>query len=199
MAIAELESDVLLVCGSKKPPPEGQSRSAARELLRAVQLGIEEHGRGTTWLDVRDLDLPWFDGRAVEQYHSPDLNRAVEMVEASRSIVFSVPCYWCGPSGVFKNLLDLLGGAAYDQPEDATTPLSGKHAGLLIVGADKASAQASAGGLRETLAAMGAWTTPRELLVPNPRQGPSAAVLVKDAKDFGNYIASVGDNLLVAP
>ena len=84
----------LAICGSRKPAPAVDKRSAARELLRAVVQGMTEAGARPRWLDLRDLDLPHFDGRSVEEYHNPDLTLAADAVRRSDVIVLSVPAYW---------------------------------------------------------------------------------------------------------
>jgi NAD(P)H-dependent FMN reductase len=181
---------VLLVCGSRKPAPGLEGRSAARELLRAVARGIEDEGGTCDWLDVRDLDLPFFDGRSVEAYGSRDLELAASAVEEHERIVLSVPAYWGGPAGVVKNLLDVLGGAAYDAPPDQEPPLAGKLVFLLVVGSDDSSAHLAHGALRSVLAAMGAWVAPRAAVVGNPRRARSVEALVAATKEFGAYVAT---------
>src|SRR2546423_8380962 len=107
-------SRFLLICGSRKPARGRDSPSAARTMLRTVGEGIAATGRSYEWLDLRDLDLPFFDGRAVEEYGSPDLDRLADAIADSTIVTLSVPAYWGGPAGVVKNALDCLGGAAYE-------------------------------------------------------------------------------------
>lgn len=182
---------VLAICGSRKPAPETGGRSAARELLRAVCQGITLAGHSPGWLDLRDLQLPQFDGRMPGQYGSPDLDRAVAAVAAAGTLIWSVPAYWGGPSGVVKNFLDVLGGPAYDAPPDQPPPLAGKVAALLVVGADHIAGPAALGAMRLTLASMGAWVAPRAEVVGDLRSIRSVGQLLERLKDFGEYVGSL--------
>src|SRR6266536_1521272 len=158
----------LAVCGSRKPAPGISRPSAARELLRAVVQGMAEAGAEAAWLDLRDLDLPHFDGRPPEAYGSADLERARAQVLRSQVVVLSVPAYWQGPAGVVKNFLDLVGGP------------------------DRGSGHSALGAMRLTLAAMGAWTAPRAAVVGDLREVRSTAVLLASLKEFGRYVAVIG-------
>lgn len=181
----------LLICGSRKPPAGQEGRSASREMLRVVAQGMMQTGAEYDWLDLRDLDLPFFDGRHGSAYGCPDLDRALAAVEAAAVIVFSVPAYWGGPAGVLKNFLDLIGGAAYDLPAGVSLPLAGKMTALLVVGADHGSGHTALAAMRTTLAAMGAWTAPRAEVIGDPRQLKSVQALLATLTDFGGYIASL--------
>jgi NAD(P)H-dependent FMN reductase len=182
---------MLAVCGSRKPAPGVAGRSAARELLRAVCLGMREAGVEPDWLDLRDLDLPLFDGRGPDAYPDPDLSRAAATVTAADVIVLSVPAYWGGPAGVVKNFLDLLGGPAYDAPPGQQPPLAGKVFALLVVGADAVAGPAALGAMRLTLASMGAWVAPRAEVVGDLRTVRNTAALLAQLKDFGRYVADL--------
>jgi NAD(P)H-dependent FMN reductase len=182
---------VLLICGSRKPAPGKSSPSAAREMLKAVRGGVIEAGAENDWLDLHDLDLPFFDGRGVGQYESPDLDRTWQAVQAARVLLFSVPAYWGGPAGGLKNLLDLLGGAAYDLPPETAPPLKGKIAALLVVGADELSAHCGLAAMQTVLLSMGAWVAPRAMVVGNPRKVRDLDGLLRRLREFGGYAAGL--------
>lgn len=182
---------VLAICGSRKPAPGVAGRSAARELLRAVCAGMAEAGTEPGWLDLRDIDLPLFDGRGPDQYDDPGLAGAAERVRAADVLLMSVPAYWGGPVGVVKNFLDLLGGPAYDQPADQPPPLAGKVVALLVVGADPVSGPAALGALRVTLGSMGAWVAPRAEVVGDLRTNRHVGALLARLKTFGVYVADL--------
>jgi NAD(P)H-dependent FMN reductase len=160
-------------------------------MLRVVAQGMTQAGAEYDWLDLRDLDLPFFDGRHGNAYGCPDLDRVVAAVAGASVIVVSVPAYWGGPAGGLKNLLDLVGGAAYDLPTGTSLPLAGKMTALLVVGADRGSGYTALATMRTTLAAMGAWTAPRAEVVGDPRQLKSVQALLTSLTDFGSYIASL--------
>jgi len=102
-----------------------------------------------------------------------------------------VPAYWGAPAGVLKNLLDLIGGAAYDLPLGTSLPLAGKMTALLVVGADRGSGHTALAAMRTTLAVMGAWTAPRAEVVGDPRQLRGVQALLASLTDFGRYIATL--------
>jgi NAD(P)H-dependent FMN reductase len=160
-------------------------------MLKAVRGGLIEAGAETEWIDLRDLDLPLFDGRNVNQYASSDLDRAWQAVQAAQVLVISVPAYWGGPSGAIKNLFDLFGGAAYDLPADAVAPLQGKIVALLVVGADDLAAHCGLAAMQTTLMSMGAWVAPRAMVIGNPRNVRDLNPLLRRLKEFGRYAASL--------
>jgi NAD(P)H-dependent FMN reductase len=190
-AMTTTSGSFLAICGSRKPAASIDKPSAARELLHAVVQGMTEAGARPRWLDLRDLDLPHFDGRGVEEYDSADLTLAADAVRCSRVIVLSVPAYWAGPAGVVKNFLDLLGGPAYDAAPGTEPPLTGKVLALLVVGSDAVAGPVALGAMRQTLAAMGAWVLPRAEVVGDPRQIRNATALLASLKTFGAHIAGL--------
>ena len=181
----------LLVCGSRKPAPGVERPSAARTMLHAVATALAGAGCDHELIDVRELELPFFDGRSADQYGSADLARVSAAIDAAEVVVVSAPAYWGGPSGVVKNLLDLLGGAAYDAGPDRVRPLAGKTVAMLVVGADDVSAHVGAAWLRVTLAELGGSVAPRAFVVGNPRQLPRPRALLGELADFGRYVAGL--------
>src|SRR5262249_28664051 len=129
---------VLLLCGSRKPAADRpEVKSASRELLRFAAAGVRASGAPSATLDLRDLELPWWDGRAVAECDSPDLTRLDAAVRSANVLLASIPAYWGGMSGVFKNVIDLLGADAF----------RGSQVVPLVVGQDDASAWLAAGQL----------------------------------------------------
>jgi NAD(P)H-dependent FMN reductase len=185
-----MADEVLLLCGSIKPPPGSTTPSAARELLRVVEGRLRDLGHEPAWLDLRDLDLPMFDGRRLEEYDAPDLLEVAKRISTAGTCVLSVPAYWSGPSGVMKNLLDLLGGPDYrTAKEPAPRPFEDKVCALLVIGADDASACNASTALRAILAHLGAWVAPRAFVVGNPRQIADRQAFLRGLRDFASYIA----------
>lgn len=182
---------VLCIVGSRKPAPGVEGRSAAREMLRAMAVGVQEAGAALDWLDLRELELPFFDGRSLPDYHAPDLFRVEEAIRRADVVILSVPAYWNGPSGVVKNLLDVLGGAAYDMNEAQiqNTCMENRLVGLLVVGSDESSAHHAHAAMRVQLASMGAWVPPRVMVIGNPRHQRNIDRLLADLKAYGTYLA----------
>ncbi|WP_083931893.1 NADPH-dependent FMN reductase [Nocardiopsis salina] len=170
-------TQVALICGSRKPAPGATERSAAREMLREVARGVDATGHESTWIDLRRVELPWWDGRTGEDYGSADLDRLASDLEACSVAVISAPAYWNGLSGPVKNLFDLLGPAPW---RDTTV------AGL-IVGMNASSAYAGEDQLRQVVSAVGAWWAPHSMVIGNPRDHTDVPALRRDLRRFGGY------------
>lgn len=184
------EKSILLICGSRKPAPGKKIPSAARELLKVIQEGIKNAGGKINLIDLREVELPFFDGRTLDEYKNRDLNSAYDLINKSCLIVFSVPSYWGGPSGVVKNFLDLLGGPKYRDQTNQESPFKNKIVGLLIVGDDDVSSQNSYTDMRTILNALGAWTLPNNVVIGNPRHLKDVNKLFSELKEYGKYLYS---------
>lgn len=179
---------VLILSGSYKPGPGQQTRSAAREIARFVSVGVREQGAETIEVDLRDAGLPFFDGRGADQLDVPGPRALRDAVDRASGVAITAPAYWRGVGGGLKNALDLLGGAAYDNPE-VTPPFSGKPVGLVIVGAAAGDAAAARGQLVEILSAMGASVIEPVVTLDNPRQADDLEATVRGAVDLGYTLA----------
>lgn len=168
---------VALVCGSRKPGPGRDERSASREMLREVGRGVRATGAEERWIDLRDFELPWWDGRTGAEYGSAELDRVAELLAPCPVVVLSAPAYWNGLSGPLKNLFDLLGSA----------PWQGKTAVGLVVGMNDSSAYAGEDQLRQAVAAVGAWWAPHAMVVGDPRGVRDVAGLRRELRRFGGY------------
>lgn len=166
-----------LVCGSRKPAPGIDSRSAAREMLREIDRGLVASGAPTRWMDLRDYELPHWDGRDGS-YDSGDLDRLRAELEGCTGLVLSVPAYWNAPSGVVVNMIDLVGRA----------PFEGKLTGLLVVGMDTPSAWHGVSQMRAVLQGLGAWCPPEQMVVGNPREHGDVAGLRQELRRYGAYL-----------
>ena len=127
--------------------------------------------------------------RVVSALKRLQLTHLRDTLAAATTIVLSVPAYWGGPSGVVKNCLDLLGGAAYDLDEEhRQNPFTGKLVGLLVVGADDLSAQHGLSSMRLSLGALGAWVAPRAVTISNPRRLRNMGAVLQQLSDLGAYL-----------
>ncbi|MDV6011963.1 NAD(P)H-dependent oxidoreductase [Haloechinothrix sp. LS1_15] len=174
---------ITLLCGSRKPAPGDDSRSAAREMLREVERGVRVTGHESAWLDLRELTLPWWDGRTGREYGNADLNHVCERIAASSAVVISAPSYWDALSGVVKNVFDLTG------PD----PWRGRVVAGLVVGMNDSSAYHGEDQLRQVVSAVGAWWAPYAFTIGNPRSHADRAQLRKDLRRFGTYVGLMAD------
>lgn len=169
---------IYLFCGSKKPAPGIESVSAAREMLREIDKGVKLTGTETMFRDLRDFELPFWDGRNTNEYDSADLEILYEEMKSATGFIFSIPAYWNAISGGMKNVFDLLGAE----------PFVGKLVGLLIVGMDEESAYSGAFQSREIISSLGGWVPPQSIIVGNPRDIPDRAQLIRELRNYGSYI-----------
>jgi NAD(P)H-dependent FMN reductase len=165
--------------------------SSSRELLRAVQAGLDDEGCAATTLDLRELEIPQFDGRDCADYEVAGLDEVRKQITQAQVLLVSVPAYWNCASGPLVNFFNVIGGANYDQDPDRPAPLDGVIALLLTVGADDASAYHGASQMRGMLSAMGAWVAPREVIVGNPRAQRSMGKVIAQLRELGRYAATI--------
>ncbi|HEX9942105.1 MAG TPA: NAD(P)H-dependent oxidoreductase [Thermoanaerobaculia bacterium] len=161
---------LLGLCTSLKPAPGRAGRSAARSLLiHALDLVADVYPE-VSLLDLRDHPPPLFDGRMPEENDDPIVQLLASCIERAGALLISVPAYWSGVSGVFKNLVDVLCGPAYDMQGPTATVFSSKPVGFLVIGAETASAQAGAEQTRAILLATGARLVGNPVIVADPRR-----------------------------
>ena len=160
---------LLGVCTSMKPVPGLPNRSAARQYLRAGLEALSDSGTCIGLLDLRENPVQFFDGRNPVEITDTSFKAIYSAISDAESLILSVPCYWGGVSGVFKNFIDCMCGALYDL-HGAKPVLCSKRIGLFIVGADSASARNGAAQAEVIMNAVGAILIGRPVIIENPRQ-----------------------------
>ena len=160
--------NLLGISASLKPAPSIASTSASRNVLVTALRGISAVFPHTLMLDLREHELPFFDGRMASERPEPSVHFALECVHRAGSLLFSIPAYWCGVSGVFKNFVDVLFGPSYEM-EGSTTVFTGKPIGAIVVGADEPSARFGSDQAAEILASTGARLVDAPIAIANPR------------------------------
>ncbi|MCJ7428878.1 MAG: NAD(P)H-dependent oxidoreductase [Candidatus Nanohaloarchaeota archaeon QJJ-5] len=91
---------LLIVPGSLSAT--SQSHALARKATEYVPENIE-----TTFLNPKDLDIQFCDGREWGSYND-DTTTLQEAFKTADAYLFSVPVYNWSYSGVFKNMIDLV-------------------------------------------------------------------------------------------
>lgn len=159
------------VSTSLKPGPGQQGRSAARALLCHALEAVAALSDDVFLLDLREHALPMFDGRLPEAHECNSVRLVTTTLRRAGALFISVPAYWAGVSGVFKNFVDVVIGPAYDLPQHHSTIFSGKLVGLLVVGADDESSVAGARQVIEIMGSTGALVVREPIVVSNLRAG----------------------------
>jgi NAD(P)H-dependent FMN reductase len=181
-------ASLLGVCTSLKPAVGVEASSATRSYLNYSLEVVGSIYPDTYLLDLRDHPLPSFDGRMPHEYGSAELEFVHSCIERSGALLLSIPAYWSGVSGVFKNFVDTLCGPAYDL-EERQTVFTNKPVGLLIVGADLASTEAGVAQAQQILSSTGAVIVAEPVAINNPRAGKL------NAQSVSNQLALLGAQL----
>lgn len=87
--------------------------SNSRILARELEAKWSGSNVETTFLDLRDADLPICDGGAA--YGDERVGKAKELVEAADAYVFATPIYVYNVNSALKNFVELVGRAMEDK------------------------------------------------------------------------------------
>jgi FMN reductase len=135
--------------------------SATAFALQVALKGAAAAGAETTFLDLRQLELPLYrDGITAPELPEPAVT-LLEAVRKSDAIIFATPVYHATPSGAIKNAIDYLELLADDDPPW----LEGKLAGLVAVSRGVSGINAI-NTLDYACRALHAWTLPLTVAVP---------------------------------
>ena len=190
-SVPPLAPSLVGVCASMKPAPEASTKSAAREFLtRALQeVRGEDHEVGM--LCLRKNPLPFFDGRLPEELANQTVQSMLSTLQITPRLLLSIPCYWGGVSGVFKNFVDVLCGPLYDMPSGRKTVFEGKSVGIFVVGADKGSAERGAEQATHILSLTGARIVGTPVILGNPRtSGAPHSKTLEELTGLGRLLLS---------
>jgi NAD(P)H-dependent FMN reductase len=138
---------VLAVCGSLR------DGSYTRIALRSVLDSASERGATTTFVDLREYDLPVFD---PDHEDVEDAVRLREKLQRADSVVLGSPMYHGSYAAPLKNALDYCG---FDEFEETTV-------GLLCV-AGGSFPTATLDHLRSVCRALNAWVLPHQVAIPS--------------------------------
>lgn len=95
------ESDkIILIQGSLNP--HSNTALLIEESARVLQKKEVEY----EVLDLRKVDMDFYDGRPVEQYNDAT-KAALEMLKSGSAFIFGMPVYSYSVSGALKNLIDI--------------------------------------------------------------------------------------------
>jgi NAD(P)H-dependent FMN reductase len=130
-----------------------RDESYTRRSVWVALAAAEASGATTDLVDLRDLDLPVFDGDARDAGDAPELTRRVRKAD---SVLLATPVYHGSYSAPLKNALDYCG---FDEFENTTV-------GLLAV-AGGAFPSPALDHLRIVCRSLSAWVLPHQAAVPS--------------------------------
>lgn len=183
------QHSLLGICTSRKPAVGRSSQSATRSMLVYCLDAIRPVYPNVALLDLRDLTIPFFDGRLPYEYGDRGVNLMTSCIRRASSLLLSVPAYWSGVSGVFKNMIDVLCGPVYEMQNDINTVFKGKHVGLLIIGADDVSAEVGSVQACQIMQSTGAIIVGKPLIIRDPRSTS------QNTKELSSEIVALGGEL----
>jgi NAD(P)H-dependent FMN reductase len=140
---------VVALCGSLRED------SYTRKALRIALDEAETRGASVDLIDLRELDLPLFDGDDRDAGDAAELRERVSRADA---VVLGTPVYHGSYSSVLKTALDYCG---FDEFENTTV-------GLLCV-AGGSFPITSLDHLRSVARSLDAWVVPHQVALPNAR------------------------------
>lgn len=105
--------DILALAGSMR------TGSFNRKLLREAADMAEEHGAEVTRLDIRDYDLPLYDGDIEAEQGLPEEVRELQAVfDRHDGFLIASPEYNGGVPGVLKNVIDWVSRPTDEWPPE---------------------------------------------------------------------------------
>jgi len=140
---------VVALCGSLRED------SYTRKALRIALDEAETRGASVDLIDLRELDLPLFDGDDRDAGDAAELRERVSRADA---VVLGTPVYHGSYSSVLKTALDYCG---FDEFENTTV-------GLLCV-AGGSFPITSLDHLRSVARSLDAWVVPHQVALPKAR------------------------------
>ena len=146
--------NVLSICGSLR---EGSSTGMALDI--AVE-AARDLGAQVEVLHLRDLELPYCDGRDDESSYGGGVPELIEMVRRADGLIIGSPNYHGSFTGVLKNALDLLGPDA----------IRDKIVGLVATARGDAGAMNTLNHLRHVCRWMNGWVLPVEVSIPRAHE-----------------------------
>jgi len=145
---------VLSLCGSLRP------HSSTERALGAALAAAAAAGADTQALLLRELTLPFCDGREDNDSYGGDARRFRAAVLGADALLVGSPEYHGSLSGPLKNALDLL----------APAELKGRMVGLLATARGEAGAMNTLNHLRHIFRWMEAWVLPNQVSIPLAQQ-----------------------------
>jgi len=155
------DTKVVAVCGSLAD--ESATRAALQEVLASARAA----GARTTLIDLGEYDLPTFDADAQDAGDAPELRAELRSADA---IALGTPMYHGTFSSPLKTALDYSG---FDEFEDTTV-------GLLAV-AGGSYPRPPLEHLRSVSRALGAWTLPTDVAIPDSHEQVEDGALADEA------------------
>ena len=137
---------VVGLCGSISP------NSYTRKALKIALRGAEELGAQIEFIDLRDYELPFCDGKEDVSAYPQDVFKLRKTVADAQGIIMATPEYHGSYSGVLKNAIDMMGFTEFEC----------KMLGLVGISGGALGAVNALNSLRNIGRALHAWVVPHQ-------------------------------------
>ena len=181
----------------------GSTRSGSynKQLSHVAADAAREAGAEVTWIDLRDLKLPLYDGDDEEANGLPEGAKTLKrlMIE-SHGFFISSPEYNSSITGVLKNAIDWASRAETDD-EPPLVAYDGKIAGLVSASPGALGGLRGLVTLRSILGNIGVFVLPDQVTLPKAGDAFDESGKLKDSrklqqvKDLAEQLVRVAGKL----
>lgn len=152
-----------------------------KKLVQIATAGARAAGAEVTYLDLRDLPLPLYDGDLEEREGLPENARKLkEIMLAHQGLLISAPEYNSSITGVLKNAIDWASRPASGEPSLAA--FRGKVAVLMSASPGALGGLRGLVTVRSILGNIGVIVLPDQVAVPRAHEAFTPEGALKDAK-----------------
>jgi chromate reductase len=175
----------------------GSTRSGSynKMLSKCAAEALRKAGADVTWIDLRDLALPLYDGDFEEKTGLPEGAKKLKAaMQASDGYLISSPEYNSSITGVLKNAIDWASRTESDD-EPALIAFRGKVAALVSASPGALGGLRSLVTLRSLLGNIGVVVLPDQLTISHAYEAFGEGGQLKDEKK-AKQLAAVAKSLV---
>ncbi len=164
-----------------------------KKLVKIAAEGAKAAGAEVTYLDLRDLPMPLYDGDLeIKEGIPPNAQKFKEILLAHQGLLISSPEYNSSISGVLKNTIDWASRALPGEAPLAC--FTNKVAGLLSASPGALGGLRALVAVRSILGNIKVLVLPDQIAVPKADQAFTADGSLKDAKQHA-AVQNIGSQL----
>ncbi len=177
-----------------------RNQSVNKKLVKVAMQAAQEAGAEVTYIDLKDLPMPLYDGDLEAEQGLPEnAKKLKELLKAHDAMLISCPEYNSSITPVLKNAIDWA-----SRPQDGEKPLAcftGKVAGLMAASPGALGGLRGLAAVRSILGNIGVIVIPDQVAVPQAIQAFDQADDLVDPKQkasvqkIGTRVAEVAAKL----
>jgi|ERR1051325_2665408 NAD(P)H-dependent FMN reductase len=154
-----------------------------KKLARVAADALREVGAEVTYLDLRELSLPLYDGDLEAEVKLPEgARRLKDLMNASHGFLISSPEYNSSISGVLKNAIDWA--SRQNPPDKPLECFTDKTAAIISASPGALGGLRGLMTLRSILTNIGTYVIPKQLTVSKAHEAFDEQGKLKDAKQL---------------